>query len=561
MKSCLYFCGLLCTIAVLFACQTNPMGPEPDQPIDDFLKIEQSLVFKGVRSIVQPPCQIQFTFALRNADDQAVFFEQSDLSQRVKILENDIEIDYNETNFFVNTARTLMQDIVLVLDFSNSVLALNAENASATEAMIAGSKSIIRALGVIDRLAIVEFHDRYQTPQVLSYFSSDTTALLAAIEAFSQRQIDYGASRAWDAAKLGLDLFPTTSRVDAQRLLLIISDGKDTSSRTQPQELIQKAREQNVQIFAADLNASQGSPILQKLANETDGLYLAISPDTHVRTRLADLAESVSCQYQVSYISLLQQPQPTVCVQIEHAGQLNSFSKSVDLGAVIETQKDDRIGRLTYDAEMPDANHAIVTLRLEHTPRNINAFRFKIATSQLQQVQIIPQTIGGLLDRSWQLSHDSDGWFVLRSASVFLPFGAAGALVRAEYATPSGSNLRVPFLLDNSIYSNEKQFNAPDTLILGLRISNPQPMHGSEGIERRPLLSWEVEAGSSQDLVFDVFLDSEAPVLRQIATGIRETEFAPPTTLAANKTHYWKVVARIDGNHYSSPIFQFKTGD
>lgn len=554
----------VCVLALgilLYRCDEMPLSPDeiPAPSNSDFTFSQQTLFFKGVRFSVKPPCQIQFLFSLRDSNNRAVNMHPADLAARTRIFENEIELDYTETNFFVSAARNFRMDVVLVLDFTNSMAATINQNTSAIDQMLAGSKSIIRALGPAHRIALVEFHDRNVEPQVLVYFTSDTSYIMAALGAFASLPIDHGSSRIWDAIYKGLSLFPTANNPDDVRILIFLSDGFDTSSQRSIQEVIGLARERDVQIHAVGTGSVHYQENLVKIAEATDGLYYQAENLSDLHTQFRTIAENLSGQYKLSYISLQQQGKPRVTVEVDYLDAVNSFSRIIDLSGFTSSDKDDRIGRVSYSGTVVADQGATAFIGLEHTPRNIDRFRFRVGPAPLKQVEIIPPAEGGLLDSTWSLSASNDGWFEATSARNVLPFGAFGWLFRLRLEPISGSGIDVPFAMDNTIYTGGKRFIYPDTLRLGLEIENVAPANKSAGTSRQPTLRWRISDPITDSLTYDVHLDTVPLATTVVASGLSSTSFQPPQLLAPGTTYYWKIVVHTAENHFTSSIWQFTT--
>ncbi len=519
---------------------------------------QRTLQFKGVRSIVRKPSQVQFFFSLRDNDGNALRIPPQSLVQNTRIFENDTEIDYNETNFFISTAENFRMDVVLVLDFTRSMAAPTASGETGIEQMLTGARTIIRTLGAAHRVALVEFHDRNVAPQIISYFTSDTDVLLATLDRFAEREIDNGSTRVWDAVMTGLNLFSTEDNPDNIRLLVFLSDGFDTSSEKRPEDIKDLARKKLVQIHCVGTGDSPQADLLQDIATATEGLYYAADDLGGISAQLEQIAINLSGQYKLSYISLTRNPTPSVRVEITHEGEINSFQQDLDLRGVIA---DDRIGELTYDDEVLEGERANVFLRLLHTPRNINRFRFRFLSGKLDEVTMVAAEDGGILDSTWQLlGPNPELWYTLKSDSSVLPFGGFGLLVNARFRNVGDSSLAVPFELDNSIYSNDKGFAYPETLYIGLPITDPVPVNNSANVPVNVTLSWRVDNFRNlRDIRFDVRLDKNRPSERIIASDIAANRFKPATPLEPNTLYYWQIIVRSGRNFYSGPIWRFKT--
>lgn len=557
----------LLAVGLYIACGSGgaPTGPDNSAPPSgntNFQTVETTLHFKALRNVLRKPSQVQFLFALRDNADRAVLFSPAELRPRSRIYENDQEIDYSETNFFVSTAESFRLDVVLVLDFTNSMASFQSNGQSAIDEMLAGAEAIIHALGTGHRMALLEFHDRNVDPQVLAYFTSDTTFLLSTLRDFAREPIDHGSTRAWDAVYQGVSLFSDAGQEEDVRLLIFLSDGFDTSSRRTPSEIVKLAQQRNVQLHGVGAGQVTNLDSLQYLTESTGGAYYPARDEQGIQEQLQEIARNLKGQYKLSYVSLQRERNPVVRVEIDYAGATNSFEGLVDVASVYE---DDRIGRMSYDEEVVNNQYAKALMRLEHTPRNISAFRFNISADEIDTVEIVSQANGGVLDDTWKLTGpDPFGWYILQSPTATLPFGAFGPLFIARFAPIEGSAIKVPFELDNSIYAGEKRFEFPDTLYLGLALSQPSPADSSRNVSTRITLDWQVADFRNLDpasLRFDVQLDTAATLRRIVATELQSSSFTPPRSLLPNQLYFWRIVTRSGNKTFTGPVWQFETGD
>lgn len=81
----------------------------------------------------------------------------------------------------------------------------------------------------------------------------------------------------FDTVIVASDFLAQHADHDAQKILIVISDGQDSASRASFREAFDTAMKRSVQIYSVDLNgklSEQGSAILFALANQTGGRYL-----------------------------------------------------------------------------------------------------------------------------------------------------------------------------------------------------------------------------------------------------------------------------------------------
>jgi len=91
---------------------------------------------------------------------------------------------------------------------------------------------------------------------------------------------------------------------DAQKILILISDGQDSASRAAFRKSLETAMKQAVQIYGIDLNgntSSQGSAVLFALANQTGGRYFsgARAPQRAMDEIFQDFRSSYTITYKV----------------------------------------------------------------------------------------------------------------------------------------------------------------------------------------------------------------------------------------------------------------------
>jgi len=89
---------------------------------------------------------------------------------------------------------------------------------------------------------------------------------------------------------------------------------------------------------------------------------------------------------------------------------------------------------------------------------------------------------------------------------------------------------------------------------------NPTPFNGATGISLTPQLSWQCTGSYGNNLRFDVYLDTIPQPFYQIISNISEFSHTIYTPLAANKTYYWKIVAKNDNGESASNVWRFTTG-
>jgi tight adherence protein B len=131
--------------------------------------------------------------------------------------------------------------------------------------------------------------------EVLAPISSDRTTTLEAIENLTLEL----ETHLYDGVITAADLFSS----DAQRNILLLSDGADSGSTATLQEAIDAATEAEANIFSIGLESGAfDEAALTALANETEGVYTPASTGA-LEELFNDIGEGLSNQYVMTYES------------------------------------------------------------------------------------------------------------------------------------------------------------------------------------------------------------------------------------------------------------------
>ncbi|MCK4857657.1 MAG: VWA domain-containing protein [candidate division Zixibacteria bacterium] len=452
---------VLLSLAAMLWCGCTEEG-EPDIIINPPAD-ESSAQFKNVQAALQPPSQVQFTFRITDAENHAVIIEPAQLDSSFRIFENDEEIDYSETSYFVSTAASLQLDMVVLLDFTNSMVTWEQEGISAVDLMVDWTRELIDQLALGHRMAIMEYHDRNVDAALISPFSADQQSLNDALDEFLNQDIDHGSSRSWDALYSAVQLFEGDVDDNRQRLVIFITDGKETSSEINPSEIISVAQEWCAGIFAIGVGDVANEATLQAVAEQTEGSYYQAADIATFTEKLEEIKRDLGGQYRLSYISLRSFGSYNVRVEFEYLQYHSSFEQELDLGSVYG---DDRVGVITFDNPVVVNQHLKLVVRAQHVPRNISRFRFKLDVGKPYAISL-PEAAAGGLCGGWELSGaDINGWHEVSSPEP-LPFGAFGVLWQIDIANIVEEDIYFEYTLDTTIYSGGKTFDYPHYIVIG----------------------------------------------------------------------------------------------
>jgi Ca-activated chloride channel family protein len=184
--------------------------------------------------------------------------------------------------------------IVMMLDTSGSM------TASIELLKQAAEQFIIRLLPA-DKGAVGAFNDKIQ---VSATFSNQRDQLISDVKG-----LDYGnGTRLYDALDESLNLL---QNIDGRRVVLVFTDGDDTASRTSRGKVLDRARANDVMIYAVGLQSDyfdgvrrvRSSPDrgLRGLAEETGGGYFELKKTTDLGSTFTRVAQELHSQYALAF--------------------------------------------------------------------------------------------------------------------------------------------------------------------------------------------------------------------------------------------------------------------
>ena len=449
---------LIISSALIFALLGIFVGCTEDSNTVTEPPASSTVTFKDVQAFLQKPSQVQFTFRMSDSRNHAVVIDQGPLTAPFRIFEDGVEIDYSETSYFVHPAASLEMDMVVLLDFTNSMATWKEGDETGIDLEVNWARELIDQLAPTHRMAIMEYHDRNIDAGIIAPFSADKGALTAALDAFVAQPLDHGSSRVWDALYSAVDIFG--GGVNKERTIFFITDGRETSSDKSPSDVIAYAKQGQTSIFIIGAGSVSNETALADIAGQTGGEYYPAGSIDSFRQRLQQITRDLGGQYKLSYITLKREGSHDVRVQFEYDGLTGQFDTLLDLGSIYG---DDRVGVITFDSPTVTLGHLRMVVRAQHVPRNIDRFRFKIETTKTCGVSLIPADGGGLCD-GWSISGpDSLGYFEIASATP-LKFGDFGPLFNIDISPVTEITLSIPFELDTTIYSEDKTFTYPESI-------------------------------------------------------------------------------------------------
>jgi Ca-activated chloride channel family protein len=168
----------------------------------------------------------------------------------------------------------------------------------------AAEEFIIRLLPA-DKAKVGAFNDKIQILPKDEPFTSDRDRLIRLLK----EGLDFGyPTRLWDAAN---ESIAHLERLDGRRVVLVFTDGDDSASRLDEQEVLLRAREKDVMIYAIGMQSdffngqtrvrTRPARGLRKLADETGGGYFELTKKDDLGPTFTRVAQELHSQYVLGF--------------------------------------------------------------------------------------------------------------------------------------------------------------------------------------------------------------------------------------------------------------------
>ena len=247
----------------------------------------------------QPPAAQGPTFK-SGTQVVSLFVTVADATRRLVpgLTQEEFEVFDNEKPqpiiFFQNEVQPIT--VIVMLDTSGSMtLTLDLLREAAEQFLI--------RLLPIDKARVGAFNDKIQFS---AEFTNNRDQLVTDV-----KNLDYGnGTRLWDAVAASLDELKT---VEGRRVILVFTDGDDTSSRIGLGTVIDRARAEEVMVYAIGLESNYiGGPGgqrvrtrpdsgLRKVADETGGGYFELKKSSELAPTFTKVAQELHSQYGIGF--------------------------------------------------------------------------------------------------------------------------------------------------------------------------------------------------------------------------------------------------------------------
>jgi Ca-activated chloride channel family protein len=152
-----------------------------------------------------------------------------------------------------------------------------------------------------DKAKVGAFNDKIE---VSAHFSSDRDDLISDV-----KNLDFGnGTRLYDAIALSLD---ELKDIEGRKVILVFTDGEDTTSRVGMGSVIERARAEEVMVYSIGLEAdyfngqrmvrSKPDGGLRKIADETGGGYFELKKTADLAPTFTRVAQELHSQYVIGF--------------------------------------------------------------------------------------------------------------------------------------------------------------------------------------------------------------------------------------------------------------------
>ncbi|HUR32606.1 MAG TPA: VWA domain-containing protein [Vicinamibacterales bacterium] len=184
--------------------------------------------------------------------------------------------------------------VVVMLDTSGSMTA-------SIQLLKAAAEQFITRLLPEDKAAVGAFNDKIE---LSASFSNDRDALITEV-----KDLDFGnGTRLYDALNESLNQL---RGIDGRRVVLVFTDGDDTSSRVGRGAILERARAEEVMIYSIGLQSeyfdgartvrSRPDSGLRRLSDETGGGYFELKQTSDLGPTFTRVAQELHSQYVLGF--------------------------------------------------------------------------------------------------------------------------------------------------------------------------------------------------------------------------------------------------------------------
>ena len=224
----------------------------------------------------------------------SIFATVTDAQKRLVpgLTQDDFQVFDNEKPqpvvYFDNSVRPI--NVVVMLDTSGSMTLT-------IDLLKQAAEQFLLRLLPEDKGRVGAFNDKIQFN---ARWSNDRDQMIT-----DAKNLDFGnGTRLWDAAAASLDELKS---IDGRKVILLFTDGDDTESRIRLSTVLDRARAEEVMIYAIGLESkflgqtTKPDGGLRKIAEETGGGYFELKRATDLAPTFTKVAQELHSQYVIGF--------------------------------------------------------------------------------------------------------------------------------------------------------------------------------------------------------------------------------------------------------------------
>ncbi len=232
----------------------------------------------------------------------SLFVTVTDLQRRLvpDLVQEDFEVLDNGKPqpivFFDNQSQPIT--VVVMLDTSGSMT-------GAIKFLRLAAEQFLMRLHPEDRGMVGAFNDKVEFGS--AEFTNDRDDLIAAM-----KELDYGnGTRLYDGIAASLEQL---DGISGRRVIVLFTDGEDTSSKVGQGTVIERARNDEVMVYSIGLESEyfngarmvrgKADGVLKKIADETGGGYFELDKTADLAPTFTRVAQELHSQYVVGFTPL-----------------------------------------------------------------------------------------------------------------------------------------------------------------------------------------------------------------------------------------------------------------
>ncbi len=415
------------------------------------------LTLSDVKQQYSAPYLLDFGFTLLDGDGAVIVAEPAQFN--VSAFEGDIDVSaLGGVHLKRGAARPLKME--LVMDYA---LGMQTIPDAVAGMETAAKETLLPALNADAQVGITVFHASDELPVRVADFTVERDYLADRIDAIRDEIVAgfYSGSRIWDALFQAAELFPGENPSNEARYIVLMSDGKDTSSSLHTlDDAINEAIARGVKVHAIGFGDNVNVTNMLRLTSLTGGEYIPAAEVADIEQSILEIVDSLGGQYNLRWAALARNTPFTPFFTVSMGEDSASYTATTEF-VPQDYAGDEREGRLAFDTSNT-VMRTTAFLRATYVPRVIDRFRIFLQSDTTFNVSLVGATDGGLM-AGWTLTEtETDGgtWYEAVSPDAAIPFGTFGPMLRIDFdeLIEEGTPLFNTVTVDNSLYASAQTF-------------------------------------------------------------------------------------------------------